>query len=285
MLLLRIFAAFGAVGALVHTLTANRAAGAMRFSGLLLLRFLEYYFGLHLAYALGMLAVTEATIRLDKTQKVPSKIWHWHMEQVAQVLCLYGGARIAVTGSELLPKDTRYLMVANHRSLFDPLVSEAVMADEGFIYVSKPSNFKIPVAGKVMHKCGSLALDRENNREALKTIKQAAEYIEKDYASVVIYPEGRRCRDKQMLPFHAGSFKIAQKTGVPIVCAVLRNTDKIKENFPLRKTDVYIDIVGVIDAAYVKAHKTKETAELAYKMIQDRISETYDKDLKESAKC
>ena len=77
-----------------------------------------------------------------------------------------------------------------------------------------------------------------------------------------------------MLPFHAGSFKIAQRANVPVVCVALRNTNRVVHNFLfLKKTNIYIDIVGVIDAEYVKEHKTKETAALAQGMIEEKLRE------------
>ena len=270
-MLVRLFAAIGAVGAALHTLIAGQGGGAIKVTGVFLLRFLEYFAGAHLAYAVLMLAITEATVRLDKPQEKPSKFWLWHLRAVAEMLCFYARVDIKTSGRELIPDDTRYLMVANHRSLADPVVMVEELPKEELIFVSKPGNYKIPVIGKVMHKCGCLSLDREDNRKALVTIKQATEYINKDYTSVAIYPEGTRGRKDELQPFHAGSFKIAQRAGVPVVVVALRNTDKIIHNFPLRRTDVYIDIVGVIDAQYVKEHKTRETAELAQKMIQDKL--------------
>lgn len=270
-MLLRIFTAIGAVGAALHTLLIGQAGGAIKVTGVFLLRFLEYFVGAHLAYAILMLAITEATVRLDKPQEKPSKFWLWHLREVAKLLCFYARVDIKTTGRELIPNDTRYLMVANHRSLADPVVMVEELPREQLIFVSKPGNYKIPVIGKVMHKCGCLSLDRENNRAALKTIKQATDYIDKDYTSVAIYPEGTRGRKNELQAFHAGSFKIAQRAGVPVVCVALRNTDEIIHNFPLKRTNVYIDIVGVIDAQYVKEHKTRETAGLAQKMIQDKL--------------
>ena len=175
-------------------------------------------------------------------------------------------------------------MVANHRSLADPVVMVHKMPKEELTFVSKPGNLKIPIIGKVMHKCGCLPLDRENNREALKTVKAATEYIDKDYASVVIYPEGTRSKQEDMLPFHAGSFKIAQRANVPVVCVALRNTDRVIHNFPLKKTNIYIDVVGVIDAEYVKEHKTKETAQLAQTMIEEKLDAEKKKE-DAAAKC
>ena len=147
----------------------------------------------------------------------------------------------------------------------------AAFRDQEYIYISKASNFKIPIAGKVMHKCGCLALNREDNREALVTIKRAAEIIGNDRASVVIYPEGTRSQKDELLPFHAGSFKIAQKTGAPVVLIAMRNTDDVRHNMPFKRTTVHIDIVDVIDGEFVRSHTTKETAELARNIIQKKL--------------
>ncbi len=271
-MLLKIFAAVGAGGSVLHTLIAGQSGGALKVTGVMLLRFLEYFFGAHIAYALAMLLATELFIDKKKVQERPSKFWLWHLHAVADLLVFYARADVSISGAELIPHDTRYLMVANHRSLADPVVMVHKMPKEELTFISKPGNLKLPIIGKVMHKCGCLPLDRENNREALKTVKAATEYIEKDYASVVIYPEGTRSKQEGMLPFHAGSFKIAQRAGVPVVVVALRNTDRVIHNFPLKKTSVYIDVLGVIDAEYVREHKTRETAQLAQEMIEEHLA-------------
>ena len=115
-------------------------------------------------------------------------------------------------------------------------------------------------------------------------MKAATEYINKDYCSVVIYPEGTRSKQENMLPFHAGSFKIAQRADVPVVVVALRNTDKVAHNFPLKKTNIYIDVLGVIDAEYVREHKTKDTAKLAQEMIERKLAEEKEKE-GSAAKC
>ena len=270
-MLLKIFAWIGAAGAVLNAFAANHGYSGAKLAGFMLLRFAEYFVAAHFAYAVLMLAGTEAFIRLDKPQEKPSKFWQWHLREVANTLCFYGRMKVEVSGREKLPSDSRYLMICNHRSCFDPITMAAVLQDEERVYVSKPGNYRIPVAGKVMHKCGCLSLDRENNREALKTVKQAAEYINKDYASVVIYPEGTRSKGEKLKPFHAGSFKIAQKAGVPVVCVAIRNTEKVQHNFPFKSTNIYIDILEVFDADFVKNHSTRETAELAQSLIQAKL--------------
>ena len=127
------------------------------------------------------------------------------------------------------------------------------------------------VGGKLMHKSGCLALDRDNNRQALGVIKRATEIITQDVGSICIYPEGTRSKTENMNPFHAGSFKIAQKAGAPVVVAAVRNTDDIMRNAFKRNTQVYLDIIGVIDAEYAKTHTTRETADLAQGMIEEHL--------------
>ena len=61
-----------------------------------------------------------------------------------------------------------------------------------------------------------------------------------------------------MLPFHAGSFKIAQRAGVPLVIACLSGTERIHRNFPWRPTAVTLTILEVLPAEQVKAMSTQE---------------------------
>ena len=71
---------------------------------------------------------------------------------------------------------------------------------------------------------------------------------------------------------------------MPVVVVALRNTDKVAHNFPLKKTNIYIDVLGVIDAEYVREHKTKDTAQLAQEMIERKLAEEKEKE-GSAAKC
>jgi 1-acyl-sn-glycerol-3-phosphate acyltransferase len=190
----------------------------------------------------------------------------WAMEQTAELLCFFCRLRIHVTGEELLPSDTRYLFVSNHRSNLDPIIVMNRLRAQHIAFVSKPANMKIPIVGRFVRQCCFLPIDRENARNAVTTINAAADYLKKGTVSVGIYPEGTRSKSEKMLPFHAGSFKIAQKAGVPIVVSAVRGTEKAHARFP-RMADVYIDIIDVIDANEAKNTKTVDMAEKVKEMI------------------
>ena len=197
----------------------------------------------------------------------------WICASAARWLCGYAGVRVHLSGLEQMPEGP-FLFVCNHRSMFDPAVVMGYLAKYNISFVSKPSNLALPVIGITGRRAGFLSLDRENNREALKTILMAADYLKRGVCNIGIYPEGTRSRTGQLLPFHAGSFKIAQKAGVPVVVACSRGTEKVKKCFFFWKTPVYLDILEVIDADRVKAMSTNDLAGEAKRLIQARLDET-----------
>ena len=187
----------------------------------------------------------------------------------AGFLCAYGGLKVRIHGREKLPRDRRFLFVCNHRSLFDPLIVMDKLRDYNISFISKPSNLAIPLAGDVAYAAGYLAIDRENDRKALKTILTAADYMKRDLCSVGIYPEGTRSHTEEMLPFHPGSFKLAQRAGAPLVIACVRGTGEIHKH-PLRLPKIVdLDILAVLEPEQVKAMSTSELSDYSRRLIQD----------------
>lgn len=164
-------------------------------------------------------------------------------------------------GIDKLPKDGRFLLVSNHRSNFDPILTWYVLKDRNLAFISKAENFRIPIFGRIIRRCCFMAIDRENPRNAIKTIDKAAELIEKDEVSIAIYPEGTRSKECVLLPFHNGVFKIAQKANVPIVVAAIQGTEQIHKNYPRRRSDIRLEIVETIPSDYVKMNRTTAIGE------------------------
>lgn len=166
--------------------------------------------------------------------------------------------RVHVSGIEKIPADAGVLFVENHRSNFDPIVTWYALKKWKMAFISKPENFRIPFFGRIIRKCCFLPIDRENPRNAIVTIQKAAALLEKGTLSVGVYPEGTRSKTRELLPFHNGVFKIAQKAGAPIVILCICGTENISKNTPFRPTDVYLDVLGVIACDEVKTTKTEK---------------------------
>ncbi len=166
--------------------------------------------------------------------------------------------RVHVQGMEKIPADTKKLLfVGNHRSNFDPIVTWYALRNWQIAFISKPSNFQIPVFGRIIRKCCFLAIDRENPRNAMKTILRAAQYLQAGEVSIGVYPEGTRSKSGRLLPFHNGVFKIAQRADTPIVVLGITGTEGIHKNTPWHPTDVYINVIEVLSADYVKTSRTE----------------------------
>lgn len=190
---------------------------------------------------------------------------------LADFVMLHLGVRFAAEGLEKLPRDRRFLMICNHRGAFDPICMMGRLKKHEISCVSKPSNMKIPVLARLAYGMGYLSIDRENDRNALKTILQAADYLKRNVCSMCIYPEGTRSRDGKLLPFHAGSFKIAQRAGAPIAVACISGSESVFRNFPLRPTRVKLKILEIIPAEKVKALSTQELSDYSRNLIEENL--------------
>lgn len=236
----------------------------------LLPAFLAVFLLAHVVYLLVLYAASFSFDRSKPLEK-QNRICRGGCAGVIGLLCSYCGVRTHIIGEEKLPREGRFLLVCNHRSMFDPLVIMDRLRAYNISFISKPSNLEIPVIGRIAYGAGFLPIDRENNRNALKTILQAADYLKRGVCSMAVYPEGTRSKNGELLPFHPGCFKVAQRAGVPLVIAAVRGTEKVKKGIILRGTDVYLDILEVVPAEQVKSMSTNELSDHSRELIEQSL--------------
>lgn len=227
--------------------------------------------GIVLAYIL-LIVVSALLVDMNREYERESKFYRFLLNSSTFFATKLIRIKLHVTGMEKLPKG-RFLMVSNHRSKFDPILSWLVFGDCQIAFISKPENFKVPVYGRLIHRLCFMAIDRENPRNAVKTINRAADLLSRDAATVAVYPEGTRNYGEGLLPFHNAIFKIAQKANVPLVIITVRNTYDIQKNYPLHRSHVYIDVLKVIDAEALKKMKTAEIGDITRETMLAKLSE------------
>lgn len=137
------------------------------------------------------------------------------------------GTKKTVLGLENVPREEAVVYVSNHRGYFDIVLAYSTVPTLTS-FIAKKEIGKIPCLRTWMRYMKCLFLDRENVREGLKTILQGIEQLKEGY-SIFIMPEGTRNGEAEMLPFHEGSFKLAEKSGCAIVPVAITNTEKIFE--------------------------------------------------------
>lgn len=237
----------------------------------LVLVMLGSYVAMHAVYLCVMYIVTLFMHNKESIDK-QSGFCRLSCVAIAEMMCMYAGLKVHIKGEEKIPNDGRFLFVCNHRSMFDPLIVMDRLRKYNISFISKQANIDIPIAGELACGAGFLPIDRENNREALKTINKAAGYLKSDLCSIGIYPEGTRSKSGKLLPFHSGSFKIAQKAGVPVVVASVSGTEHATKNMFRRRTDVTLNILEVISAEDAKTTPTAEMAERAKGLIEASLA-------------
>lgn len=227
-------------------------------------------FALLLLYIL-FLGVCSLLVSPHKQYEKNSPFYRFLLDSATAAALKILRVKIHVTGMEQLPENMKLLFVCNHRSNFDPLVTWHIFRKWKLAFVSKPENFKIPFFGRIIRRCCFLAIDRENPRNALSTLNQASKLLRRQEVSIGIYPEGTRSKSGELLPFHNGVFKIAQKAEADVVVLSISGTEKIYRNIPFRKTDVYLDVLGVLPAESVKGKRTDMIGTGAKLLIEQNL--------------
>lgn len=182
------------------------------------------------------------------------------------------GIKVSVKGNENIPGES-CLFVANHQGNFDFF---AMMG-----YINKPIGFvakkeigQFPYFPQWMKAMHCVFIDRDNPRESVKAINEAAENLKNGY-SMVIFPEGTRSKGHTMGEFKKGSLKLAIKGGVPIVPVTLDGSYKVYEDGNGKEFKP-AEINIIIDKAIYINQLTKEEQKDMTSYVQSIIQKNLD---------
>lgn len=218
------------------------------------------------------LCVLAALVDLKKPQENDSKLYRIMISLTARSVFPILGARIHAVGLEKVPQDGRFMLVCNHIHILDPVVLLARMPKAQLAFISKRENQTMFLVGKFMHKILCQPINRENDREALKTILKCISIIKEDKASIGVFPEGYTSMDGLLHPFRSGVFKIAQKADVPVVVCTMQNTNKVFPNFlKLKPTHVHLHVVDVIPAQELKGVTAVDVGERVHQLMANDL--------------
>ena len=177
--------------------------------------------------------------------------------------------RVKQFGTEKIPTDGRFMLVSNHCNDSDPIILLYCLRKSQLAFISKRENSTMFVIGPMMHKILCQLINRENDREALKTILRCIQILKEDKASIAVFPEGGiLSEDGKLHHFRPGVFKIAQKANVPIVVCTLKNTKDVVRNIKhLKPSSVEMKVLEVIPAEELKGVTTVDIAHRCYELM------------------
>ena len=195
---------------------------------------------------------------------------NWYIELIVTVLPLH----IEVEGLEKRPESGRFMLVSNHLHEIDPAIMMRYFPKAQLAFIAKKEVEDMFLVGKILPQLMSQFIDRENDREALKTIVRCIQLLKEDKVSIGVFPEGGINNQRKLKHFRPGVFKIAQKAKVPIVVCTLRDTHKaIGTILKLKRATVTLHILDVVTTDWMEGRTTVEIADRVYETMKADLGE------------
>ena len=221
--------------------------------------------------AFGFFWGMSAVVDLNKPQETDSKFYRTTAKLYIAFLVKVLRIRIHAEGLEKIPTDGRFLLVCNHICDADPVVLMHCFPDSQLAFISKREVSSYFLVGKYMHRLLCQPVNRENDKEALKTILNCIRLIKEDKVSIGVFPEGYIHKNRKLHHFRHGVFKIATKTNVPIVVCTLQDTPLIFKNMLRMPVDLTMHLLDVINPSQYAGMTTVELSEKIYQMMADDL--------------
>ena len=212
--------------------------------------------------------------RVDPAQEQDGDDPHYRKVLELIVESVLPVVRISVTAKGLnkVPSEGRFMLVCNHVNDLDPAPILYALPGRQLAFVAKKEVRDMFIVGPMLQKLQGQFINRENDREALKTILKCIQILKEDKGSIAVFPEGGIHDDRKFHHFRPGVFKIAQKAQVPIVVCTLKNTrDMIHNLRRFKRSDVELNVLAVIAPEEFAGVSTTELADRVYHMMAEDL--------------
>ncbi|MBU0719695.1 MAG: 1-acyl-sn-glycerol-3-phosphate acyltransferase, partial [Planctomycetes bacterium] len=206
----------------------------------------------------------------------PPAWFDWCAVRWGRAILAAAGVRLTIEGSEYAMRDPSGFFLGNHQSALDiPVMFVALRGRVRFL--AKESLFRIPVLGWVLSSYGHIPIDRSHARVALSAIERIMSRPGCQAPSIVVFPEGTRSVDGQLLPFRRGVMKICQRAGAGVVPFSIAGTAAIhrRGRFCIRSGPVRLTFAEPIVAAEVVAMTSTELHDRVRAAIARGFGETF----------
>lgn len=147
----------------------------------------------------------------------PGKIWSRAM---IRLLLL----PVHVEGREHMDPAQSYVIVANHQGAFDIFLIYGFL-NRHFKWVMKQSLRNLPLVGRACEAADFIFISHHPKK--IQESHARARRILQGGVSVVIFPEGARTWDGQMIPFKRGAFQLADELQLPILPITINGSFKV----------------------------------------------------------
>ncbi len=134
----------------------------------------------------------------------------------ARTILWAGAVDLTVVGRDKVDPAESYVVVSNHQSTFD-IMCHFVALPVPIRFLAKQELFEVPLLGAALRRMAMVPVDRSAGHRVFDEVEENAAATIARGNSIIVYPEGTRTRDGELLPFKGGAFHIAIRAGLPIL--------------------------------------------------------------------
>jgi 1-acyl-sn-glycerol-3-phosphate acyltransferase len=174
--------------------------------------------------------------------------------------------KLNVHGRENLPRDNKFVLVANHQIDWDIPVMKVLLRDYPISFIAKKQLEKWPIIGKWVRILGNIFIDYTNVRSGAEAIVKGVKQYKTYDVPMGIFPEGKRSRSNQMVHFKPGALKLAMRAKADILIVTLHDCYKVLKGFKWK----YVVNIKINSLLKYDDYKDISTVDLS-KQIKEQI--------------
>jgi len=206
-----------------------------------------------------LIGISVSYLKLKSINRFCNLIW-------ARGLFFLMGKRVHVEGKENYDRSKKYILIANHASIYDiPAIMSVV---PGVSWIGREYLVRIPGFGHLLKMNDYIPIEPGQPRRSRQSIKQAIAHA-KDGITVAIFPEGTRTLDGQLGTFKKGFIHILRATHLNILPVTLNGFYSLKP-----KTQFTIAPKGKLEIIIHPPIDNKKLLPMADNEILDVVKKT-----------
>jgi 1-acyl-sn-glycerol-3-phosphate acyltransferase len=168
--------------------------------------------------------------------------------------------KIKIEGREKARKGETYVIISNHQSILDILLITSLRCR--LRWISKIENFRVPLLNWSMKMAKYIPVERGNPDSKIVMMEEAVRTLNKGI-SIMMFPEGTRSVDGNMMDFKKGAFQLAIMTGKPILPVIIEGTGKVLPKKGIIFSGGQLLKIKILDPVYPASFSTDDPEELA----------------------
>ncbi|MDA9590252.1 1-acyl-sn-glycerol-3-phosphate acyltransferase [Candidatus Actinomarina] len=181
------------------------------------------------------------------------------------------GIDLKVTGAEKIDSSQSYVVISNHPSTLD-IFTHITALPVSIRFLTKTELFRIPILSRVLKILGLPRIDRKNAQMNLPKINESIQRVIDNKNSIMIFPEGTRSNQKELLPFKKGAAHVAKQFNLPIIPVVTHNSHNlmIKGSVWFKSGQIHVQILDPI--TNIEDYDIDELTNLIYLKVSENLT-------------